>query len=93
MAVEDIVAEIRRQERIINAAQKEKERLYDRLLSCDDEDYELISVKEAAKKLSVSLSTVYEMVRSGRIKAKYIGSAIRVYKSEVMAIDDKYQAS
>lgn len=88
MSLEDIVREIRRQEKIINSAQAEKDRLYDKLLMSGDEDFDLISVKEASRLLGVSYGTVYNKVNSGELAHRRIGSAIRVFRSEVVKIDD-----
>ena len=88
MPVEDIVARIRKQEKIINCAQREKERLYDELLKSGTEEFDLVSVKEAARLLGVSLGTVYNKINAGTISSRRIGSAVRVLKSEVVKIDD-----
>lgn len=88
MPVEDIVGEIRKQERIINDAQKAKDRLYDELLAAGSKGYELMSVKEAARLLGVGVSTVYSRVNSGSLRAKRIGSSVRVYRDDVLAIND-----
>ena len=68
MPVEDIIAEIRREEKIINEAQKRKEVLYDKLLKSSDDDFDFVSVKEAARLLDVSLGTIYNQINSGKIR-------------------------
>ena len=89
MPVEEIVSEIRKQEKIINEAQKVKESLYQKLLNSGTEDFDLISVKEAARILNVSVCTLYNKINAGQLKTKHIGSSIRVYKSELLQIDDR----
>ena len=84
MPVEEIISEIRKQENIINEAQKTKETLYQKLLDSGTEGFDLISVKEASRILGVSLGTVYNKINSGEFKAKRIGSVIRVFKSDIL---------
>ena len=84
MPVEEIVSEIRKQEGIINEAQKVKERLYQKLLTCGSEEYDLVSVKEASRILDCSLGLIYKRINSGELRTVKIGSAIRVYKSELV---------
>jgi len=84
MPVEEIVSEIRKQEKIINEAQRTKETLYQKLLNSGTEDFDLISVKEASRILDVSLGTIYNQINSGYLRTKKIGSVIRVYKSDLL---------
>lgn len=84
MPVEEIVSEIRKQEKIINDAQKTKESLYQKLLNSGTEDFDLISVKEAARILGVSLGTIYNRINTGDLKTKRIGTVIRVFKSDLL---------
>lgn len=84
MPVEEIVTEIRKQEKIINEAQKVKESLYQKLLNSGTEDFDLISVKEASRILDVSLGTIYNRINSGELRAVKIGTVIRVRKSELL---------
>ena len=90
MTVEEIVDEIRKQEKIINEAQKAKELLYQKLLDVGSEEFDYISVKEAARIVNVSVAFIYNKINIGKLTPKYFGSLIRVRKSEVLAIDDKY---
>lgn len=89
MPVEEIVEEIRRQERIINEAQRVKDGLYDSLLAAGSGGFELISVKEAARLLGVSVGTVYNKINSGELRARHVSSAIRLLRTDVMAVDDR----
>ena len=86
MPVEEIISEIRKQENIINEAQKTKESLYQKLLNSGTEDFDLISVKEASRILGVSLGTIYNRINSGELKSKRIGSVIRVSKSDILKL-------
>ena len=83
MPVEEIISEIRKQENIINEAQKAKESLYQKLLNSGTEDFDLISVKEASRILGVSLGTIYNRISAGEYKTKKIGTVIRVFKSDI----------
>ena len=84
MPVEEIITAIRKQEQIINEAQKTKESLYQQLLNSGTEDFDLISVKEASRILGVSLGTIYNRVNSGDLRSFKIGTVIRVYKSDLL---------
>ena len=84
MPVEEIITAIRKQEQIINEAQKTKESLYQKLLNSGTEDFDLISVKEASRILGVSLGTIYNRVNSGELWSFKIGTVIRVYKSDLL---------
>ena len=89
---EEIIEEIRKQEKIINEAQRVKEGLYQKLIESGTEGYDFISVKQAARILDVSLGTIYHKINRGELKTKHIGSSIRVSKSEILQIDDKYKS-
>lgn len=83
MQIEEIVSQIRKQERIINDAQKTKEQLYEQLLEADEKNYDLITVKQASRMLNVSVGLIYQKITSGDIKAQRIGSAIRLSRKAV----------
>lgn len=86
MPVEDIILEIRKQDRIIDEAQKAKRILFEELETADEE---WISAKKAASLLSVSIGVIYNKINSGELETKNIGSTKRVRKSQVLAINDK----
>ena len=92
MPVEEIIKELKKQDRIIDEAQKQKKELYAQLESAGKEDYDWISVQAAAKLIDVSVYTIYNKINSGTLKTKHINSAIRVSKKEILQIDDKYGA-
>lgn len=92
MPVEEIIKELKKQDRIIDEAQKTKKELYQKLESAGKEDYDWISVQAAAKLIDVSVYTIYNKINSGTLKTKHINSAIRVSKKEILQIDDKYEA-
>ncbi len=89
MPVEEIIKEIKRQDKIIDEAQKAKRSLYEKLEKAGSEDYDWISVSQASKLINVSVYTIYTKINNGKLNTKYIGSSVRVRKSEVLAIDDK----
>ena len=86
--IEEIIKEIRKQERIINEAQKSKEQLYEQLLNNDDNCFDSISVKQASRLLDVSQGLIYKKINSGELKARKIGSTIRVSKKEVLKLGE-----
>ena len=92
MPVEEIIKELKKQDRIIDDAQKVKKELYAKLESAGNEDYDWITVQTAARLIDVSVCTIYNKINARALKTKHIGSAVRVSKQEVMAIDDKYGA-
>jgi len=53
-----------------------------------DLDPIFIAVKEAAHQLSVSTWKVYELLNSGELKGKYIGSSRKIYFSSVKEYAD-----
>ena len=83
MQIEEIVKEIKRQERIINDAQKTKAELYEQLLETNEKSFDLITVKQASKMLNVSVGLIYQKITSGELKAQRIGSAIRLSRKAV----------
>lgn len=92
MPVEEIIKELKKQDRIIDEAQKTKKELYAKLETAGQEEYGWISVKAAAKLIDVSVCTIYNKINCGALKTKHIGSSIRVSKKEILEIDDKYGA-
>lgn len=92
MPVEEIIKELKRQDKIIDEAQKTKRELYQKLESCGAEEYDWITVQAAAKLIDVSVCTIYNKINCGALKTKHIGSSIRVSKKEILEIDDKYGA-
>ena len=91
MPVEEIIKEIQKQDAIIDSAQIVKRGLYEQLKNAGSEDYDWISVNAASKILGVSVCTIYNKINSGKLHTRHIESSVRVRKSEVMAIDDKYE--
>lgn len=89
MPVEEIIKEIKKQDAIIDGAQAIKKGLYQKLLDAGTEEFDLITVKEAARILDVSLATIYSKINNGQLRTRHICSSVRVYKSEILKIDDK----
>ena len=92
MSVEEIIKELKKQDKIIDDAQKTKRELYAKLERAGNEDYDWITVQTAARLIDVSVCTIYNKINAGSLKTKHIGSAVRVSKKEVLEIDDKYGA-
>lgn len=91
MPVEEIIRELKKQDKIIDEAQKTKRELYQKLESCGAEEYDWITVQAAAKLIDVSVCTIYNKINSGALKTKHINSSIRVSKKQILEIDDKYE--
>lgn len=85
MPLEEIIRELKKQDKIIDEAQQAKRNLYAQL---DNADCEWISVQTASKLLGVSVGTIYNKINDGSLTVKNILSAKRVKKSEVLAIND-----
>ena len=85
MPFEEVIKEIKRQDKIIDEAQQKKKELYAEL---DNADCEWISVQTASRLLGVSTGTIYNKINDGSLTVKQILSAKRVKKSEVLAIND-----
>lgn len=90
MPVEEIIKELKKQDRIIDEAQKTKRELYTQLENAGKEEYDWISVQAAARLIDVSVYTIYNKINSGSLKTKRINSSIRVSKKEILGIDDRY---
>ena len=89
MPFEQIIAEIKAQEVIINNAQKVKADLIDRLQNADAENYDWVSVKKASEILDVSLGMIYKKIEAGKLEVKLIGSKKFVKKSAIMELNEK----
>lgn len=86
MCREEIIQEIKRQDKQIDECQSKKRELFKMLEEADDD---FISVKSAARMLDVSEGTLYNRINSGILKSKRIGAVLRVRKSDVLAINDR----
>lgn len=90
MPVEEIIKELKRQDKIIGDALNTKRELYEQLEKAGTEEYDWISVQAAALILGVSVGTVYNKINAGKLQTRRIESSVRVRKSQIMQIDDKY---
>lgn len=88
MPVEEIIKELKKQDKIIDEALKTKRGLYEKLETVGTEEYDWISVQAAANILGVSVGTIYAKINNGSLTVKHILSSKRVRKSEVLAIND-----
>lgn len=89
----EIVLKIKRLDKYsdrINAKIKAKRQEYlDELLKADDDAYDWIPVKAAAILRGVTPQAIYSRKD---LEKKYFGSSISVRRSQVLAIDDKYNS-
>jgi excisionase family DNA binding protein len=91
-AVCEILDELARLSSEERKIQSRRDELMESLRHAGEEEWDWISVKEAASLLQMSTCYVYNQVNAGVLSTKRLGSVVRVRKSEVMAINDKYPA-
>ena len=89
MPVEEIIKELRRQDKVINDALANKQLLYEQLAKAGTEDYDWITVLTASEILGVSVGTIYNKINAGELNTKRIKTSVRVSKKEILAINDK----
>lgn len=86
----DIIDKIKKLDKYadrMNAKIKARRQQYlDMLLKADEDDYDWVSVAEAASLRGVSQQAIYSR---NDLERKYFGSRFSVRRSQVMAIDDK----
>lgn len=68
MPVEEIIKELDEQTKLIESAQKRQKELMNQLISANDKDWDLVSVPKASQKSGLSISTIYRLINSGKIK-------------------------
>ena len=91
MPAEEIIRKFENERKAIADALERQDELLGQLRSLGTEDYDWITVKEAAARAKTSACTVYALINSGRLKSvKHFGSRKFVKWSEVAAIDDGY---
>lgn len=88
----EILDEIEKLSRAEEKIRFKKNALIESLRHLGEEDWDWIPIKQASILLSMSDSFVYQKANEGKISSKYIGSGLRVRRSEIMEIDDKYPA-
>ena len=88
----EILNEINKLTRAEEKIRSRKNELIESLRHVGEEGWDWIPVKDAAKLLTMSDSYVYQRINKGNLSNKYIGSDVRVRRSEIMEINDKYSA-
>ncbi len=88
MAVDELITEIERNQRIVDEANGRIRELTKQLRESPFDGYDMIPVKTAADKVGMSICWVYNQINSGRVKSVKKGAKTLVSASEVMALDD-----
>ena len=92
MPVELIRREYETQKKIIATALRKQDELIAKMMNAPSEDYDWMSIPEAARRVGVSYCTIKRKIDNGQLHSKHIASKTFVRWSEVSAIDDKYGA-
>lgn len=87
MSVEEIIKELAEQKKIILTAQKRQDELENALISAKEKDWDLISVKKASEKSGLSITTIYRLINSGKLKCVHKGSLKYVSSKELELLD------
>jgi hypothetical protein len=89
MCKEDIFSELKKQQALINNANKRIKELMTDLEQLDSLDWDWISVRKGADMLDISVSILYRKIENGSLNVRRIGSKQYVSISELKGIDDK----
>lgn len=90
MSVTEILHEIEKSRKLIADETKKIAQYTYQLINANTDDWDWISVQQAHNKTGLSVCKIYELVNSGKIKSKRIGSKIHIRESELKGIDDGY---
>lgn len=86
MAVDELIDEIDRNQRIVDEANKRIRELTEKLRQSPFDGYDLVPVKDAAEKIGVSVCWIYQQINAGKLKAVKKGK-LMVSAAEVMNIN------
>lgn len=87
MPVEEIIKELDEQSRLIESAQKKQKELMNQLISANDKDWDLMSVPKASQKSGLSISTIYRLINSGKLKCVHKMSVKYISSKELESLD------
>lgn len=89
MPVEEIIRKIEEQNLIISNAQKVQHELFEELKNANSQSWDLIRIAEAAKKSGLSVTTIYRLINSKKLRCVHKGSLKYVSNSELESLDCK----
>lgn len=89
MPVEEIIKKIEEQTIIISNAQKVQHELLEELKNANSKSWDLMRISEAAKKSGLSVTTIYRLINSGKLKCVHKGSLKYISSSELERLDCK----
>lgn len=92
MPIETLIDDYNKEKQVIIGAMKRQSEIIEKIKSAGTEDYDWISVKEAAQLVHMSEPKIYARANSGKLSTKYWDSKMFVRKSEVMAVNDGIDA-
>lgn len=87
MPVEEIIKKIEEQILIISNAEKIQRELLEVLKNANSKSWDLVRISEAAKKSGLSVTTIYRLINSGKLKCFYKGSLKYISSSELEKLD------
>ncbi len=89
MPVDEIIRKIEEQNLIISNAQKIQHELFEELKNANSQSWDLVRISEASKKSGLSVTTIYRLINSGKLKCVHKGSLKYISSSELENLDCK----
>lgn len=89
MPVDEIIRKIEEQNLIISNAQKIQHELFEELKNANSQSWDLVRISEASKKSGLSVTTIYRLINSGKLKCVHKGSLKYISSSELEGLDCK----
>lgn len=91
MPVDEIIRKIEEQNTVISNAQKIQQKLFEELKNANNKNWDLIRISEASKKSGLSVTTIYRLINSGKLKCVHKGSLKYVSNTELENLDCKHE--
>lgn len=92
MPIDELIREYEEQAKVVDGALARQRDLIRRMRAASEEQSDWVTVKEAASIAKVSIQSIYRDINTGRLsKIKHYRSKKYVSRSELLAIDDKYE--
>lgn len=87
MPVEEIIREILEIKNDVLDALEKQDRLLKILVSAKERDWDLMSVCKASKKSGLSVTTIYRLINTGKLRCFYKGALKYVSSAELEKLD------
>jgi IS30 family transposase len=87
MSVEEIVSEILEVKNEVLTAIEKQDRLLKALISAKERDWDLVSVCKASEKSGLSVTTIYRLINSGKLRCFHKGALKYVSSTELEKLD------